>query len=83
MMIYQYAIWAVIGGLSLMLIGGLVLWAYGARPASVAVPGTGIEAESTRVFHTRLARWFFIYGTMALTSGLALLLWAGSVLLKE
>ena len=78
MTVYQMAAWNVVAGLSLMMVGGLVLWAYGARPrAGVALIG-GPEAEATREFHAKLARWFFVYGVFVITTGAALLFWAGS-----
>ena len=80
------ATWGTIGGLALMLVGGLVLWAYGGRKRSVfsniaAIADVGVEAAGARLFHQRLARWFFIYGTLLVTLGLVLLLWAASVFL--
>jgi hypothetical protein len=74
------ATWSVIAGLALMLVGGLVLWAYGGRRPLLprAIAETGPEAEATRQFHQRLARWFFVYGSLVITLGLALLLWAAS-----
>jgi hypothetical protein len=74
------ATWSTIIGLALMLVGGLVLWAYGGRrPAStVKLSGIGVEAEATRRFHEQLARWFFIYGSLIITLGLVLLLWSAS-----
>jgi len=77
--IYQQAAWAVVFGLTFMLVGGLVLWAYGARRGAVRLDTTGPEAAGTRLFHTRLARWFFMYGVAIVTLGTALLLWAGSI----
>jgi hypothetical protein len=74
------AAWSVIAGLSLMLVGGLVLWAYGARQRAVVVaPEGGPEAEATQHFHTRLSRWFFMYGVMVTLVGITLLFWAGSI----
>lgn len=72
------ATWATITGIALMLVGGLVLWAYGGRKATSAAKyaDMGLEAEATRRFHQRLTRWFFIYGSLMITLGLALLLWA-------
>jgi hypothetical protein len=71
------ATWSTIIGLALMLVGGLVLWAYGGRDSSTAkLNNTGLEAEATRQFHQKLTRWFFIYGSLIVTLGLALLLWA-------
>jgi hypothetical protein len=77
------ATWSTIIGLALMLVGGLVLWAYGGRRSSTLakLAETGAEAEATRRFHQRLARWFFIYGSLIITLGLALLLWAASNIL--
>ena len=78
------ATWSMIIGLALMLVGGLVLWAYGGRRASTVgkLAETGIESEATRQFHQRLSRWFFIYGGLIVTLGLALLLWAASILFE-
>jgi hypothetical protein len=72
------ATWATIIGIALMFVGGLVLWAYGGRKASSAAlhADVGLEAEATRRFHQRLTRWFFVYGSLMITVGLALLLWA-------
>lgn len=71
--------WRVILGLSLMSVGGLVLWAYGARHTGHVINIIGPEAEATRNFHLNLTRWFFIYGIIVIASGAGLLLWAGSV----
>ena len=78
MHIYQLAAWSVIASLSLMLVGGLVLWAYGERVPPAAFSVTDPEAEATRRFHQRLSRWFFFYGIAMVLSGTALLFWAGS-----
>ena len=78
MHIYQIAAWSVIASLSLMLVGGLVLWAYGARVPQGELSATGPEAEATKRFHRRLARWFFIYGIAMVIGGTALLFWAGA-----
>ena len=77
------ATWSTIIGLALMFIGGLVLWAYGARQSSsiAKFAETGVEAEATRRFHQRLARWFFTYGCLIITAGLAMLLWSASIFL--
>jgi hypothetical protein len=78
--IYDKAAWSVILSLSLILVGGLVLWAYGARQRETSVAAlTGLEAESARAFHARLARWFFMYGISVITLGIALLLWGASI----
>jgi len=78
MYIYQIAAWGVIASLSLMLVGGLVLWAYGERAPQGEVGVTGPETEATRRFHHRLARWFFIYGIAMVSGGVGLLFWAGA-----
>lgn len=81
MSIYQLAAWGVILGLALMIVGGLMLWAYGARRRARAPSGfAGPEAEGARLFHLMLARWFFLYGVAVVVTGVALLLWASSVL---
>ncbi len=71
------ATWSMIIGLALMLVGGLVMWAYGSRSSTLAkISEFGVEAAATRNFHQRLSRWFFIYGSLIITLGLALLFWA-------
>ena len=55
-----------------MLVGGLVLWAYGGRhdlTGAMALMVTGPEAEATRAFHSHLAHWFFVYGMSVITLG--------------
>lgn len=80
MTIFQAAAWSVIAGLSLMLVGGLVLWAYSTRPSTTIAAG-GLEAEATHRFHRRLTRWFFVYGVLVIAAGAALLFWGGSIFL--
>jgi len=80
MTIYQLAAWSVVFGLTFMLVGGLVLWAYGARKTTGLVGAAGPEAAATQLFHTRLVRWFYVYGMAMMTVGAALLLWSGTIL---
>ncbi|MBI1272920.1 MAG: hypothetical protein GC131_02400 [Alphaproteobacteria bacterium] len=77
---YDGAAWGVIIGLALMIIGGLVIWAYGARRFQQTTPALNSdnpEAEATRRFHSRLSRAFFMYGISAIIAGLALFAFAG------
>jgi hypothetical protein len=83
MSVSELAAWSVILGLALMSIGGLVLWAYGARRAAASLTASGPEAESTSMFHTKLTRWFFIYGVLVIAVGAALLFWGGSILFQR
>lgn len=73
-----YATWLTIVGLAFMLVGGLVLWAYGERRESqlAKLADFGIETEATRSFHQRESRWFFVYGSVISAFGVSLLLWA-------
>ncbi len=81
MAIYDDASWSVIFGLSLMMVGGLMLWAYGARRRILSTQGfSGLEAEAAQHFHQKLARWFFLYGITIILTGVGFLLWAGSIL---
>lgn len=75
------AAWSIIVGLALMLVGGLVMWAYGARKMQIMFGAIGPEVEATRDFHTRLVRWFFVYGVSVIALGLALLAWGGKTFL--
>ena len=81
MQIYQIAAWSVIAALSLMLVGGMVLWAYGARSLRKSLTTSGPEAEATQLFHVQLSRWFFIYGIAMIICGAGLLFWSGSFFL--
>jgi len=61
-------IWFTLIGVSLLFVGGFVLWVYIAQtpvPATI----TGPEAEATRRVHGSLAQWFFLYGIVALFIG--------------
>ena len=85
MAFYDSAAWGVIFGLALMLVGGLVLWAYGARrdrTTATSLTISGPEAEATRLFHTKLTRWFFVYGYIVIGLGLAILLISSAVFVK-
>jgi hypothetical protein len=76
----QVAVWSILFGLSLMLIGGLMLWAYSLhRPPLEDLQLKGPESDSARRFHSHLSRWFFLYGVVVTTLGLIFLLSAGSV----
>ncbi|HUY68634.1 MAG TPA: hypothetical protein VMV79_04975 [Alphaproteobacteria bacterium] len=77
--IYNRAAWSVILGLALILVGGLVLWAYRARADAGASQLAGPEADAARLFHTRLARWFFAYGLAVIALGLGFLGWGASI----
>ncbi|MDD3288042.1 MAG: hypothetical protein PHX43_03435 [Alphaproteobacteria bacterium] len=77
---YERAAWGVIVGLALMLVGGLVVWAYGSRNkrSTIDVPMIfGPESEATRVFHTKLVRWFLFYGCSATAVGFVVLVCSG------
>lgn len=71
-------VWIVLIGLSLVIVGGLMLWAYGLhrRLQDDELPTiAGPEATATRAFHTRLVSWFFWYGLIAVLIGLGLVVW--------
>ncbi len=81
--VYNLAAWGVIVSLALMLIGGLVMWAYGGKRPSVSdqlFAAVGPEAEATRLFHVKLTRWFFVYGAVVIFIGSCLFLWSSSIL---
>jgi len=76
----EIAAWCTVLALSMMLVGGLVLWAYGGGRNHFAIETAGPEAEATQRFHNHLARWFFIYGVTIVVGGVLLLAWAVSQL---
>jgi hypothetical protein len=75
MIVYQLAAWGIIIGLSLMMVGGMVLWAYGARPQKIRMSASGPEDEAAKLFHQRYARWFFIYGVVMIVIGTGIVFW--------
>jgi hypothetical protein len=80
------ATWGTISGLALMFVGGLVLWAYGARRRSWVggeMAEVGPETEAAHYFHQRLTQWFLVYGSVIVIVGFILLLWAISALLPQ
>lgn len=82
---YDNTAWAVIIGLGLMIIGGLVIWAYGARhfkaSSNVSLNSANPEAEATRRFHGQLSKVFLGYGVAAIALGALLLAVSGKYLL--
>jgi len=81
MNIYERAVWCIILGLALMIVGGLMLWTYGTRRRKSAPRGfSGPEASAAQLLHLKLARWFFVYGVLVTLAGVALILWGSSIL---
>lgn len=79
MEIYDGVIWGVIIGLALMCIGGLAMWAYGARrPVTAVSPATPPDTAMAEQhhFHRRVARLFVVYGAILLGAGLIVLVTA-------
>ncbi len=85
MILHEGAVWDLIIGLSLMIVGGLMLWTYSARRRQrgegIVLSASGPEAEATQRFHVRLARWFHLYGVGLTLVGAVMLLKASFVLL--
>ncbi|MDR3451001.1 MAG: hypothetical protein P4M15_14885 [Alphaproteobacteria bacterium] len=65
--------WLLLLGLSLIFVGGFVLWVYGAQTRK-PVEIDGPERDATRQFHAHLVKWFFLYGVFAVISGLICLM---------
>lgn len=82
-MLYDSAAWLVITGLALMVMGGLTVWAYGARPRGtpIVLTSSGPESEATQRFHVKTVRWYRAYGMAMTAIGGVLLLSAAVVLL--
>ncbi len=82
--IYDHAAWGVIIGLALMLVGGLMQWAYGAKRrgnGDLILSSSGAEAEATQRFHVQLAGWFRLYGIALALIGAVTALWGALTLL--
>jgi len=74
------ASWLVLIGLSLLFVGGFVLWVYGAQPPRTSVEVGGPESEATREVHTNLVQWFFLYGIVAALGGIGCLMGAATMI---
>jgi hypothetical protein len=68
--------WMTLWGLSLLFVGGFVLWVYGAEKPQFVLDGFEQENESPRGLHAEMARWFLLYGAAAAFAGAGLLLTA-------
>jgi hypothetical protein len=74
------ATWLTLLGLSLVFVGGFVLWVYGAQKPRRAVEVGGPEAKATQEFHAHLVQWFFLYGIVAVISGVGCLMVAATMI---
>jgi hypothetical protein len=66
--------WLTLLGLSLLFVGGFVLWVYGAHQPREVVEVVGPEQEATRAVHSHLVQWFFLYGIVAVIGGVGCLM---------
>ena len=74
--------WMTLLGLSLIFVGGFVLWVYGAqRPPTVIDDTRGAEAAATRKLYTHFVQWFLLYGAAAVFAGIGCLLTATMIIL--
>jgi hypothetical protein len=68
--------WMTLVGMSLLFVGGLVLWVYGTRAPNPVVSDNAPEADATRKFHSDLVQWFLLYGAGAVFAGIGSLITA-------
>jgi len=68
--------WVTLLGLSLLFVGGFVLWVYSAQPPQQVANSNGPEAEAARKLHTHFVQWFLLYGGAAAFAGAGCLLTA-------
>jgi hypothetical protein len=68
--------WMTLLGLSLLFVGGFVLWVYGAQKQPPESDVFIQHGDVSRCFHGRLVRWFLLYGSLAIFGGIGCLLTA-------
>lgn len=81
MTIFFQATWMTVIGLSLLFVGGFVLWVYGAQNAHDTMLSEGAEIDSAKKLRTQLAQWFFLYGLVAVFFGAGCLVTAAVMII--
>ncbi len=72
--------WLTLLGLSLLFVGGFVLWVYkGESPRDITASGP--EAEATQKLNNGFVQWFLLYGGAASFAGIGCLLTAAMLVL--
>jgi len=66
--------WMTLWGLSLLFVGGFVLWVYGSQKENVTTDDFITPSKKTPFLHAHLVRWFLVYGGLAVFAGIGLLL---------
>lgn len=72
--------WLTLWGLSLLFVGGFVLWVYGSQKENPAADVFVSQSAPSPYLHARLVRWFLVYGGLAVFTGIGLLLTAAMFL---
>jgi len=73
--------WLTLLGLSLLFVGGFVLWVYGMQPMRLPSATAEPEAEAPRNLHAHFVQWFLLYGAAAGFAGIGCLLTATVLIL--
>jgi hypothetical protein len=81
MVLFSEVTWATVLGLSLLFVGGFVLWVYGMEKAPASSGVLAQQDDVSRRFHAHLVRWFFLYGVLAVLTGVGFLLTAAVLVL--
>jgi hypothetical protein len=82
MQTHNQVLWMTLFGLSLLFVGGFVLWVYGSkRRTQTVIDMTGPEAEAARKLHGDFVQWFLLYGGAAMFTGIGCLLTALMIIL--
>jgi hypothetical protein len=68
--------WMTLWGLSLLFVGGLVLWVYGTQKSQADLDVFEPQTGKLPQYRKQLMRWFFLYGEIAVFAGAGLLLTA-------
>ncbi|MDR3425221.1 MAG: hypothetical protein P4M13_09175 [Alphaproteobacteria bacterium] len=77
MSMLSQTVWITLLGVSLLFVGGHVLWVYGAQKegSKIPLPEAGSKADAP------LVQWFFLYGAVASFAGIGCLLTAAMMIL--
>ena len=73
--------WMTLLGLSMLFVGGFVLWVYGAQRPRLSTDALAHEGEVAHKFHTHLVQWFLLYGAVITFAGVGCLLTAAMMVL--
>ena len=73
--------WMTLLGVSLLFVGGFVLWVYGTHTTRDMTESSGKEREAARKLDSHFVQWFLLYGGATVFAGIGCLLTATMLIL--